>query len=169
MSFVFWVDETYIKDNTPIQDNLDPRLLKMALREAQEITVRDIIGSDLYDEINGQLPSSLSAANTTLFEEYIKPVLKYAVLHEAVLPLVYKFMNKSIMKRDGENMTSISQEEMRGIEQRFAQKRDAYIQRMLKYLCEYNTLYPKWNNPDPKAIDKPNRNGSLYGFYFPKD
>jgi hypothetical protein len=168
MSFKYWIDETYIKDNTPIQDNLDPKLLRMAIREAQEITVRDLIGSDLYNEIDSQLPSSLTALNTTLFEEYLKPVMKYAVLQEGVMPLVYKFMNKNIMKRDGENMTGITMEEMRSIEHRFAQKKDHFVQRTLKYLCTYPELYPKWQNPDPDAIDKPNRDNTFYGFYFEK-
>jgi hypothetical protein len=77
-------------------------------------------------------------------------------------------MNKNIMKRDGENMTGITMEEMRSIEQRFAQKKDHFVQRTLKYLCTYPELYPKWQNPDPDAIDKPNRDNTFYGFYFEK-
>ena len=116
----------------------------LALQEAQEVTLRDTIGSDLYNEIYSQFPGSLSADNTTLLNDYIKPVLKYTVLYEAVLPLTYKFMNKSIMKRDGENMTSITMEEMVKIEQRYAQKRDHFIERMNKYLCTYPEKYSKW-------------------------
>jgi len=168
MSFKYFIDTVYIKENTPIQDNLDPKLLQMSLQEAQQVTLRDTIGSDLYDEIYTQFPSSLSAANNTLLEDYIKPILKYSVLQESVMPLTYKFMNKSIMKRDGENMTSITMEEMRSIEQRYAQKKDHFIERMNRYLCLNNELYPKWQNPDSEAVDKPNRHGQNYGFYFPK-
>jgi hypothetical protein len=168
MSFKYFIDTVYIKENTPIQDNLDPKLIQMSLQEAQEVTLRDTIGSDLYNEIYSQFPSSLSSDNATLLNDYIKPVLKYSVLYEAVLPLTYKFMNKSIMKRDGENMTSISMEEMVKIEQRYAQKRDHFIERMNKYLCTFPEKYPKWQNPDPDAIDKPNKFGQNLGFYFEK-
>ena len=96
MSFKYFIDTTYIKENTPIQDNLDAKLIQMSLQDAQEITLRDTIGSDLYDEIYSQYPSSLSADNTNLLNDYIKPILKYAVLQDAVMPLTFKFMNKSI-------------------------------------------------------------------------
>lgn len=168
MSFKYFIDTAYIKENTPIQDNLDPKLIQMSLQEAQEVTLRDIIGSDFYNELYTQFPSSLSADNTTLLNDYIKPILKYSVLYEAVLPLTFKFMNKSIMKRDGENMTSISMEEMVKIEQRYAQKRDHFIDRMNKFLCLFPEKYPKWQNPDPYATDQPNREGQNLGFYFQK-
>jgi len=168
MSFKYFIDTTYIKENTPIQDNLDPKLIQMSLQDAQEITLRDTIGSDLYDEIYSQYPGSLSADNTTLLNDYIKPILKYAVLQDAVMPLTFKFMNKSIMKRDGENMTSINTDEMVKIEQRYGQKKDHYIERMNRYLCTYPEKYPKWQNPDAKAIDKPNREGQNLGFWFAK-
>lgn len=169
MSFKYFIDTVYLKENTPIQDNLDPKLVQMSLQEAQQITLRDTIGSDLYDEIYSQFPGSLSAANTTLLEDYIKPILKYAVLQDSLIPMAYKFRNNGIMKMDGGGFTNVSLEELRTIEAVYAQKKDHFIERMNRYLCLNNELYPKWVNPDSKAVDKPNKNGQNFGFTFPKD
>lgn len=169
MSFKYFIDTVYLKENTPIQDNLDPKLVQMSLQEAQQITLRDTIGSDLYDEIYSQYPSSLSAANTTLLNEYIKPVLKYAVLQDSIIPMAYKFRNNGIIKFGSGDFTPITLEELRMIEAGYAQKKDHYIERMNRYLCLNPELYPKWQNPDSEAVDKPNRNGQNFGFYFPKN
>jgi hypothetical protein len=168
MSFKYFIDTVYLKENTPIQDNLDPKLVQMTLQEAQQITLRDTIGSDLYDEIYGQFPGSLSAANNTLLEDYIKPILKYAVLQESLIPMVYKFRNNGVMKFDGAGQTPITLEELRLIEAGYAQKKDHFIERMNRYLCLNPALYPKWQNPSAYAVDQPNRDGQNYGFFFPK-
>ena len=169
MSFKYFIDTVYLKENTPIQDNLDPKLLQMSLQEAQNITLRDTIGSDLYDEIYTQFPGSLSAANNTLLEGYIKPVLKYTVLQDSIIAMAYKFRNNGIIKFSSGDMVAASLEELRVIEAAYAQKKDHYIERMNRYLCLNPELYPKWQNPDPEAVDKPNRNGQNFGFFFPKD
>ena len=43
-NFVYFVSVTYLKDNTPINENLDDKLLKAVIKEAQEIYIRDVIG-----------------------------------------------------------------------------------------------------------------------------
>ena len=50
-NFVYFISVTYLKDNTPINENVDDKLLKSAIKEAQEIYVRDIIGSGVYNEL----------------------------------------------------------------------------------------------------------------------
>ena len=44
-NFVYFISTTYLKDNTPLNENLDDKLLKSAIKEAQEIYIRDVIGS----------------------------------------------------------------------------------------------------------------------------
>ncbi len=45
---------TYLKDNTPLNENVDDKLLKSAIKEAQEIYIRDVIGSGIYNELQVQ-------------------------------------------------------------------------------------------------------------------
>ena len=39
-NFVYFISTTYLKDNTPLNENVDDKLLKSAIKEAQEIYVR---------------------------------------------------------------------------------------------------------------------------------
>ena len=53
-NFVYFISTQYLRDNSPINENVDPKLLKSAIKEAQEIYIRDVIGSGIYDELQDQ-------------------------------------------------------------------------------------------------------------------
>jgi hypothetical protein len=38
-NFVYFISTTYLVDNSPINENLDPKLLKSAIKESQEIYI----------------------------------------------------------------------------------------------------------------------------------
>jgi hypothetical protein len=65
-NFVYFISTSYLKDNTPLNENLDDKILKSSIKEAQEIYIRDIIGSGIYDELQTQAyGGTLTADNTT--------------------------------------------------------------------------------------------------------
>jgi len=65
-NFVYFISTTYLKDNTPLNENVDDKLLKSAIKEAQEIYIRDIIGSGIYNQLQTQaFAGTLTQLNTT--------------------------------------------------------------------------------------------------------
>ena len=48
-NFVYYISVNYLKDNTPLNENLDDKLLKASIKEAQEIYISEIVGSGVYD------------------------------------------------------------------------------------------------------------------------
>ena len=50
-TFAFFISEQDVKKNTPIDENVDSKLLQTAMRTAQDIYIRDILGSTLYDKL----------------------------------------------------------------------------------------------------------------------
>ena len=43
-TFAFFISEQDVKKNTPIDENVDSKLLQTAMRTAQDIYIRDILG-----------------------------------------------------------------------------------------------------------------------------
>ncbi len=79
--FAYMIDVQWVKDNSPIDDNVDPKLLRNAMRTSQDVYIRDLIGSGLYDEILTQInASTLSANNQTLINQYIAPCLLHYII-----------------------------------------------------------------------------------------
>ena len=168
-NFVYYISVTYLKDNTPINENLDDKLLKSSIKEAQEIYIRDVIGSGIYDELQDQAYNgTLNADNTTLLDSYIAPCLKYYTLTESMLPMTFKFMNKSVASRNSENATPISPQELTLIEQRYRDKAEYYAERLRDYLKENPTKYPKFLNPGSGFdVIRPKNTAFFGGMYLP--
>jgi hypothetical protein len=167
--FVYFVSVTYLKDNTPLNENLDDKLLKSSIKEAQEIYIRDVIGSGIYDELQDQAYNgTLTADNTTLLDSYIAPCLKYYTLTESMLPMTFKFMNKSVASRNSENATAITPQELSLIEQRYRDKAEYYAERLRDYLKENPTIYPKYLNPGTGFdVIRPKNTAFFGGMYLP--
>jgi hypothetical protein len=168
-NFVYFVSVTYLKDNTPLNENLDDKLLKSSIKEAQEIYIRDVIGSGIYDELQDQAYNgTLTADNTTLLDSYIAPCLKYYTLTESMLPMTFKFMNKSVATRNSENATAITPQELSLIEQRYRDKAEYYAERLRDFLKENPTIYPKYLNPGTGFdVIRPKNTAFFGGMYLP--
>jgi len=170
-NFVYFISTSYLKDNTPLNENLDDKILKSSIKEAQEIYIRDIIGSGIYDELQTQAyAGTLTADNTTLLDSYIAPCLKYYTLVESMLPLTYKFMNKSVASRNSENATPATPADLTHIEQRYRDKAEYYGERLRDYLRTYPNKYPLYLNPgsDFDTI-RPKSTAFFGGMYLPGD
>src|SRR5210317_1075018 len=146
-NFVYFISTQYLRDNSPINENVDPKLLKAAIKEAQEIYIRDVIGSGIYDELQDQAYNgTLTADNTTLLDSYIAPCLKYYTLVESMMPLTFKFLNKTVASRNSENATPVTTDELTMIEKRYRDKAEYYADRLRAHLKEYPEKYPLYLN-----------------------
>lgn len=169
MNFVYLIGTSYLKENTPLNENLDDKLLKSAIKEAQEIYIRDIIGSGLYDELQSQaFAGTLSNLNSTLLNNYVAPCLKYYTLVESMLPLTFKFLNKSVATRTAEFAQPIGTSELSLIEQRYRDKAEYYADRLRNYLKENTTDYPLYLNPGTGFdVIRPSNTAFMGGMYLP--
>lgn len=168
-NFVYFISVTYLKENTPINENVDDKLIKSAIKEAQEIYIRDVIGSGIYNELQTQaFNDTLTTNNSTLLDSYIAPCLKYYTLTESMLPMTYKLMNKSVASRSAENSQPIGVDELTMLERRYRDKAEYYANRIKDYLLAHPTLYPKYQNPGA-TIDTiyPHNTQFFGGIYLP--
>jgi hypothetical protein len=145
--FAYMIDVQWVKDNSPIDDNVDPKLLRNAMRTSQDGYIRDLIGSGLYDEILTQInASTLSANNQTLINQYIAPCLLHYIISEATVPMTFKFMNKSISTRTSDNSNPIDIDQLTTIANHYKNKAEYYANRLTAHLMEYSTTYPLYLN-----------------------
>lgn len=148
MANVIFISEQYIKDSSYIDENVDVKLLRNNILETQDIRIRDIVGTGLYDELKTQVQAGTKTAlNNTLLDDYIKPALKYWVLHDSALILTFKVMNKSIVKRNSENSETIETADLDRLMDHFKNRAEYYSERITKYLIENESSYPLFTNP----------------------
>jgi len=168
MSFAFFISEEYLKQNTPIDNNVDGKLIRTAMREAQDIYIRDIIGSGLYDELTTQIiAATTTALNTTLLNNYIAPCMKYYVLYESAYTLSFQLLNKGIVTRNSEHQTPADINSITSMMAHWKDRGEYYSNRLIKYLQANLTSYPLYANPGG-GLDtiRPKSNTLFGGFYL---
>lgn len=148
MADIYFINATYIKEFTFVDENVDEKYLLVSIKEAQEIHIREYIGSGLYDELVSQIDNNnLTALNTTLLDTYIIPSLKWWVIYEAAPFLTFKFTNKNIVTKNSDNSTTIGANDLDRLMEFVKHKAQYHTRRLINYLLEYESSYPLYTNP----------------------
>lgn len=162
--FAFFVTEQYLKDNTPLDFNVDAELIKMAMREGQDIYIRDLIGSGIYNELLDQINTPpFSTANATLMTDYIQPALKYYILYESAQSMSFQIVNKGIVTRSSEWQQPADISAIVSLMNKWKDKGEYYARRLTDYLCANTELYPLYKNPGSTSDTIHPRNTHLFG------
>ena len=165
---VYMMSADWLKENSTLDLNIDDKTLKMAILEAQEIHIREAIGSGVYDELIGQISAStLTSANQTLMNNYIRPALKYWAIVESIAVNVMKMVNKGLGKRSADNFTPADTGDITMLENRMRDKAEYYTNRLRDYLHENSSTYPLFLSPG-SGIDTIHPKGvqTFGGFYL---
>jgi len=132
-----------IKKYGIIEDNVDVKLIDSTIIMVQDIQLQQLLGTDLYNEIAGQINgSTLTALNTTLLDEYITKFLMNAVIAEGLLTFNYRIANKAVITANSDNQNPVSQYELELIRTKWQNQADFYAKRLTKYLIQESTAYP---------------------------
>ena len=177
--FAYFITEKYLKENTPIDDTTDSKLLKMAMREGQDIYIRDLIGSGVYDELCDQInastpntnpPDAVSADNLTLLKEYIQPCLKYFILYRSAHTMSFQLVGKGIVTRNSEFQQPADISAITTLMNGWKDMGEYYAERLTLFLCQNSSTYPLYQNPGSQADTIHPRKTSLYsGLYLGDD
>lgn len=145
---VLFISENKLKESSFINENVDDKLIRATIIQVQDMQIHPILGSALYSELKTQITgSSVTAANQTLLKDYIQPVIVWWVQADGTIPLTYKIMNKSVVKRNSENSTPADLDELFAISDNFKNKAEFYTKRLVKFLQANTDTYPLYFNP----------------------
>jgi len=148
MAIALFISEQYIKDMSYLDENVDVKLIRPVIVEAQEMHILPLIGTGLYNEISTQINAgTLSALNTTLVNTYLAKSLKYWTLYEGIDVFTFKFTNKGILKRTSENGNTIELSDDKRLMARLSDKAEWYDTRVKKYMMENSISYPLYLDP----------------------
>lgn len=171
---ILFISEQVLKDRSLLQDNVDPKLIKPTIKQAQDMYIEPVLGTGLYRELQEQIADNdVSVLNKTLLDNYITDCLCWFVASEMVMSLGYKLTNKNVLKKTSENSETASISDLFDLMNYYKNKGEWYAQRITNYLCENNTDYPLYDNPGTGVdIIHPNNTSYSTGMYLgdtPKD
>lgn len=147
MTSTFILSEAKFREFTDVNNSLDTALIKNAIREAQDIHLQRIIGTQLYDKILSDIDtSSLTGVYLTLVTDYIQDFLLYAAYYETLEAIYIRPRNNGLLTpTGGENSIEVDRSMYNVKRQSVENKMEFYAEKLSRYLSEEEASYPELN------------------------
>jgi hypothetical protein len=182
---VLLISEQKLKDNTPINENVDSSELRFCIQMAQSIFLQESLGTNLYEHIlglvqNGDIDLAGNINYKELLNNFIQPMLIQYSYYYALDNFWVKFVNVGLQQYRSEQSNPISSKEfiwMKNNARDSAQFLDNLLRRHLVFntskfpqytVIENNgQLIPEFGGAFKSPITLPAGNRILgnYGYY----
>ena len=167
MTKVRFISEKFIRDNTILSDNADPKIISIAIDEVQELYLHPALGSPLYKDLKTkQTLATLNADEVELIETYVQPMLLAWVVAETTVTLHYRYRNKAVLTQGGDNATPVNLEEIKFLLDKRMNRAEWLTERLTKYLCENNAKFPLYKGAFNSDDIKPRDTNFETGWYL---
>ena len=141
---VLLVSESQIKQQSIVEKNVDSKLLSKVIINVQELSLKGILGAELYDLIINAVNEKvindvpLSESFTILLNQYIQPYLIHAVLADFIVINNYKISNKGVMKLNDNSATNATADDIEYVKNYIDNYVVSYKKNLVQYLSENN-------------------------------
>lgn len=158
MAEVLLTSEEFVKSISNISDNLAGKYMLPAIREAQEINLREILGDALTDRLKKivELGQTNNPENA-IYKELIE-VSQYFLAYQTIAGLPYKvgykIGNIGVAKTTDTNVQGSTLAEISNIQNYYQSKADFYAAKIQRFALENYTQLPELTQNDCYHIRK---------------
>ena len=152
---VYFVTETWLKENTNIGDNVDAKKIVPLIRFAAESYTKDVIGIPFYKELLTKFNNqTLSNEEASFISDYLKPSIAWRAAADSAQSTSYGVFNKGVQKQSGDFSQSPEMREIMFVYKHANDKASFYDKMVIDFLSESSkTDFPTfWSNENRFAI-----------------
>lgn len=144
--------EAFVKDKTPIFDNINGKYILSAIREAQEGRLQSVIGTALLEKLKalckaGEIETYADGAYYTLIQK-CQMATAYQAIAELAHITSYKITNKGVVKTSDDRVENATESEIIRTAKYYQSKADRYVGDLQRYLLANRNKYPELNDAD---------------------
>lgn len=153
MAKTYLIPINYIKEYSIIDDNVDEKIIKTSILDAQEQLLEPILGTSLYEKLLADVEAAtLTEPYQQLVVEKIWPYLLHAVCYKVALNLIYRITNTSVVKDSNEVSTAISLQELNVMRQERESGMKYAQSKLILFLQNNSSTYPEYYNVDVEGL-----------------
>lgn len=173
---IYLISADYLKRVTPVMSNVEDQFINQHILEAQNITLQQTLGKDLYEEIINQfiaykdrvttsdpITDFVSALNLVLIDDFITTILVYNTMYFSVYDLYQKITNKGIVTQHSDYSQNSDFKIIEKTRKDYGQKADSYTTLLIDYLNTNAIDYPLWVNTCDNTLTERSLNTMYLG------
>ena len=146
MATVLFISRTDLVKNSIIDGNTDTDKFIQFIKVAQEIEIRNYLGTKLYEKLQNDISGSGVTGNyQTLLNKYVQPMLIWYAQAEYIPYAAYQIKNGGVFKHTSENAETVSKSEVDYLVNKARNTAEYYTQRFLDYINNNSGLFPEYN------------------------
>jgi hypothetical protein len=145
MPTVLFIKRQDLIRNSIINGNVDTDLFIQHIKEAQQIHVRNYLGTDLYNRISADiLADTLSGDYLELVNDYVQPMLIYYALVDYLPFAAYQVRNGGVFKHSSENAETATKDEVDFLVGKYRDKAEYFTRRFIDYMSFNQESFPEY-------------------------
>jgi len=147
MATVLFITRTDLIKNSIIDGNVDTDKFIQFVKVAQQIEIKNYLGTALYDKISTDIASvsGLAGNYLTLVNDYVQPMLIWYAQAEYIPYAAYSIKQGGIYKHTSENAETVSKTEVDFLVQKARNTAEYYTQRFIDYINNNSGLFPEYS------------------------
>jgi len=164
MATALFIKPIDIKRNTIIDGNVDVDKFIQFIKIAQQIHVRNYLGSDLYNKISSDIiADTLTGDYLSLVNTYIQPMLINFAMVDYLPFAAYQVKNGGVFKHSSENSETVSKNEVDYLVNKEREFAEYYTRRFIDYMANNQNLFPEYTSNSNEDIN-PDKDATFNGW-----
>lgn len=165
MATALFIKRSDLVKNTALNGNVDTDKFIQFIKIAQEVHVRNYLGTDLYDKISADIVAdTLSGNYLTLVNDYVQPMLIHFAMAEYLPFAAYTIANGGVFKHGSENSENATKEEIDSLIARERDYAEYYATRFVDYMSFHaGSKFPEYYSNTNEDI-YPDKDTSYQGW-----
>jgi len=146
MATALFIKRQDLVRNSILDGNVDTDKFIQFIKIAQQIHIRNYLGTDLYNKIsNDIIADNLTGDYLTLVNTYIQPMLIHFAMVDYLPFAAYQVKNGGIFKHTSENAETVSKSEVDYLVNKEREFAEYYTRRFIDYMTHNQTSFPEYN------------------------
>jgi hypothetical protein len=164
MATALFIKPVTLKRNSIIDGNVDVDKFIGFLKIAQQIHIRNYLGTDLYNKIsNDIIADNLTGDYLTLVNDYIQPMLIHYAMVDYLPFAAYQIKNGGIFKHSSETAETVSKSEVDYLVNKEREFAEYYTRRFIDYMAFNQASFPEYTSNTNDDIS-PDRDSLFNGW-----
>tara|TARA_R110000822_G_scaffold261709_1_gene386263 strand:+ start:12 stop:512 length:501 start_codon:yes stop_codon:yes gene_type:complete len=153
MATALFISRTDLVKNTVLDGNVDTDKYIQFIKIAQEIHIKNFLGTKLYEKISADIiAGTLAGAYLTLINTYVQPMLIHYAMVDYLPFAAYQIKNGGVFKHISENAVSVEKNEVDYLINKEREFAEYYTRRMIDFVTYHINDYPEYNTNNNEDI-----------------